>query len=361
MLQRIRILFICSTLDAKTGAGRLNSEIIQALEDNFNIEKVTVTEKSGSGNFEILPGNRKSPVQLYRMVAAIKKLSKECDIVHALDGWPYGFYGALTGKPLIITALGTYAASPLDMFPTNILVKYSYKKARALACLSRYTASRIIAKIPEIKDKIFIINPGVNLDKFAGSAVKKENYILSVGAAKKRKGYHISIPAFALAKQKFPDLKYKIVCGSDNNWLQKLRLTAKEHGVKDEVEFIRGITDDELVTLYRKAKLFILTSVNEGYNFEGFGLVFLEAATAGLPVVGTKNNGIEDAVRDGYNGILVKQDNIQETADAIVKILSDPAAYDVMARNSIFWAEQHTWRKATEQYIKIYEKAQKNN
>ena len=76
-----------------------------------------------------------------------------------------------------------------------------------------------------------------------------------------------------------------------------------------DIEFFNRLSDEALSDLYRRAKLFILTSINEDHHFEGFGLVFLEAAAAALPVIGTFGNGIEDAVKDCYNGFLVPQNN----------------------------------------------------
>ncbi len=73
--------------------------------------------------------------------------------------------------------------------------------------------------------------------------------------------------------------------------------------IKD-IEFLTGVSDEELSCLYQSTRVFILTSVNQGRQIEGSGLVFLEAAAAGLPVIGTTGNGIEDAVKEGYNGIL---------------------------------------------------------
>lgn len=362
MRQRIKVLFLCSTLDAKTGSGRFNSELIKTLESNFGLEKIVVTEKRGGGGSEILPDNRKNPIQLFHSLTAIKKLSTECGLIHVLDGWPNGFYGSATGKPLVITLIGTYAVAPLFKFPSNFLLKHAYVKAKALVGISKYTAGRVAEKLPHLSKKITVINPGIDQHKFTPSSAKKENFILSVGALKKRKGYHISIPAFAMAREKLPDLRYRIVGSiSNKKYFDYIKQVAKDNGVLDAVDFISNVSDDKLVNFYQEAKLFILTSVNEGYNFEGFGLVFLEAAAAGLPVIGTENNGIEDAIWNGYNGLLVPQNSIKETADAIVEILSNPKLSEKMSSAGLNWAKNHLWANTASQYIKIYEQILEKN
>jgi glycosyltransferase involved in cell wall biosynthesis len=106
---------------------------------------------------------------------------------------------------------------------------------------------------------------------------------------------------------------------------------------------------------YLSSSLFLLPSVNEGDHVEGFGLVFLEAAAAGLPVVGTLNNGIADAVSNGYNGILVPQENPEATAKAICEILKDENRWQVMSSAGISWAGQNDLQKSVEKYVHLYQ------
>ena len=91
---------------------------------------------------------------------------------------------------------------------------------------------------------------------------------------------------------------------------------------------------------------------------EGFGIVFLEAAIFGLPVVGTKNCGIDDAARDAENGILVAEDDVAGFTRAIVAILSDPEKKKRMGERSLQLAKESDWDKRTEEYKKMYAEMQ---
>ncbi len=157
-------------------------------------------------------------------------------------------------------------------------------------------------------------------------------------------------------------MKYKIV-GSQKDvvYFKHLKDLASENGVAGDIEFLNGLSDEALSDLYRRAKLFVLTSVNKNHHFEGFGLVFLEAAAAALPVIGTLGNGIEDAVRDHYNGLLVPQNDSQKTADAIIKILSDDILKLNLRKNSIEWVKNFDWKKIITSYIEIYNAYTKHN
>ena len=137
---------------------------------------------------------------------------------------------------------------------------------------------------------------------------------------------------------------------------QELKNLAQKYRVAEDIDFVSGISDEELRNLYRKAKVFILTPINYQHYFEGFGLVFLEAAAFGLPIVGTLNNGTEDAVRNGYNGILVPQNNIMRTARAMSQLLQDVARWEVMSKGSLAWASEHDYNKMIAQYIDLYKK-----
>jgi len=104
-----------------------------------------------------------------------------------------------------------------------------------------------------------------------------------------------------------------------------------------------------------------IINIVKSQGFEGFGLVFLEAAAAGLPVIGTLGNGIEDAVKDYYNGLLVPQNDSQKTADAIIKILSDDILGLNLRKNSIEWVKNFDWKKIITSYIEIYNAYVKHN
>jgi glycosyltransferase involved in cell wall biosynthesis len=100
--------------------------------------------------------------------------------------------------------------------------------------------------------------------------------------------------------------------------------------------------------------MFCLFSQNVNHDIEGFGLVFLEAAAAGLPVVGSKNCGIDDAVRDGENGLLVPTRDPHDFADAIIRILRGEQQKKAMAEKSLAFARSMSWEAKIQEYVTLY-------
>jgi glycosyltransferase involved in cell wall biosynthesis len=232
---------------------------------------------------------------------------------------------------------------------------FSYKKAETIICISNYTKKRVLEykKLKNIK----VIPNGVGkmFGKINGG--KKESIIMGLGGLKNRKGFHITLKALSLVKKQIPDIKYFIV-GNQNDleyfsFLKKIVLDLK---LEEDVISLGNANDDEVKKLYEKSKIFVLNPISDKYNFEGFGLVYLEANSYGLPVVGSYGNGGEDAIKNGYNGYLAKVNDVEDTAEKILQILEDEKLYRKMSKNAIEWSNSLKWRKVFKKYLNIYEK-----
>ena len=176
-----------------------------------------------------------------------------------------------------------------------------------------------------------------------------------MGALKSRKDYHVSIPAVAKVKEKYPDVKYYIVGDCSNkNYFNQLEELAKRYNIEKNIFFEENINEKELIELYGQADIFLLTPVNVNNHFEGFGLVYLEANACGLPVIGSFNCGAEDIIKDNYNGLLVPQSDIENTAKAILKLLDNPNFARELGENGKKVAKRMSWDKTVSQYLKVY-------
>lgn len=350
----MKICFLTHNLDPFGGWGRFSDDLIFGVKAS-GIETVVLTERNDGG--DSLPVLSRG-ASLLSAVSAARRYIQKCDIIHALDGYPYGVIANLanTGlkKKLVITAVGTYAVAPFYDWRYSFLLKRAYRAADRVISISSFTQTEIGRKVR--LHNTLVINPGVNLEHFTQKREESnEQYIISVGALKYRKGHHVSIPAFALARREIKNLKYIIVGDQgDAAYYSLLRRLVKENNVERDVIFLEKISDDKLAGLYRSARLFILTSVNHNHRFEGFGLVFLEAAASGLPVLGTTGNGIEDSVNTGANGYLVPQNDINEAARQIVNIIQNKNEWQRMSEQSYQWAKHHDQRKSVLRYIDEY-------
>lgn len=350
----MKIVYLTNNIDPKNGWGRYAADLILGVK---KLGHEVVILKEIDDGLEGVVLSKRGP-GMFLSALKIRTFLKRCDVVHALDGYPYGIIAALANiglnKKLIISGVGTYSVEPLYNPRISPLLSWAYKKADHVPCISSYTKNQILKKIK--LNNTSVINLGIDLAKFSRVCQNsQEKFLISVGALKFRKGYHISIPAFALSKKKISNLRYKIVGRQEDKiFFAHLKDLTRKYGIEKDVDFLTNISDQELGDLYSQAKLFLLTSVNQGHHFEGFGLVFLEAAAAGLPVVGTSGNGIEDAVKDGYNGLLIPQNDMERTADAIGNILSEPKKWQKMSQESYKWAREHDISLVINQYLSLY-------
>ncbi len=350
----MKIGFLVKTVNPKNGAGRYASDIIEGLRVKGHTVIVLKEEDDGYEGEVVL----KRGIQIFSGVRGLAKKLEDCDVIHAIDGYPYGIIGWLINrklqKKLVISALGTYAVAPLYRWQTAFMLKQAYKKAHRVIAISTLTKNKILEKIT--LSNIVVVNPGIKIEKHSESRELDEQYILGVGALKERKGYHIALSAFAEIAQEFPELRYKIVADPDRAYKVILEAFLKDRGLFDRVDFLSFIPEESLADLYEKASIFVLTPINTTDNhFEGFGIVYLEAASYGLPVIGTLGSGGEDAIQDGVNGILVQQGDVKETAEAMRKILLDVGVRNAMIEKSFGWAQCNTVEMEVNAVLKVYQ------
>jgi phosphatidylinositol alpha-1,6-mannosyltransferase len=340
----MKICLLAGKSDIRGGSTRHINDIVEGLRARgHTVEILTYT------------GN---PLRYFKVV---RQHARMVDIVHAIDLNPRGFIGYLatrfTKARFVISVIGTYAVSPLYSRKTAWLARIIYSKSDAILSISSFTKKEIEKLVPGVR--IQVITPGIDLSNFRDVNKVHSNkgpYLLSVGSIKKRKGYDIALQAFIRIKREFPDLRYVIVGAhiDEPKFVEKLQQMTRESGVEGSVDFVKDISDAELCEYYQNAELFMLTSVNEGTHFEGFGIVFLEAAAYGLPSIGTSGNGIEDAVDDGKTAILVPQRDVEKTADAIRSILTNRSMRETMSENARKFAIAHDRLALAARYEDVY-------
>ena len=363
----MKICFLTNELSFKHGWGRYSISLIKGLyargyEPLVLVEKASEEDNlKGVESYKLLSSQRSDlfkPFFILKDYFKIKKITQDCQIIHSLIE-PYAPLATLLAKdkPLFITAHGTYAPLLFDKLLAGYLTKKSFKKANKVFCVSKFTQKEILKKI-DLKNTL-VINNGVDYNEWQidnPPPLLKEKMILGVGALKPRKGYHVSIPAMAIVKKKYPDLKYYLVGDqSSKDYFNQLKELVKKHDLENNVIFLEKISDKHLIKLYHQTDLFLLTSINIDKSFEGFGLVYLEANACGKPAIGTYGCGAEEAIIDGFNGLLVPQNDIEKTGQAILNILDNPILAEELSRNGLKQAQKMDWSNIVEQYIKKYD------
>jgi len=271
-------------------------------------------------------------------------LRHKIDIIYMLVWWPGGLATYLTSKilgiPYILHAHGLEFIDCKKTWLDKIkygLFRNRYKSLilrnakRIIAC-SHFTKN-IVIKLGAIEDNVNIIFNGVDIDMFkpgldsakiiARHKLEGKKIILTVSRLKRYKGHETVINLMPALLRRIPDVVYLIIGpGPGREFLMSL---VEKLNLQNKVIFI-GRVSDSLPRYYNACNLYIMLTkewLDKG-EFEGFGLVFLEANSCGKPVIGAKTGGIPDAIIDGKTGYLVDPNNNQEIIDKISLILENP-------------------------------------
>ncbi len=157
--------------------------------------------------------------------------------------------------------------------------------------------------------------------------------LLGVGRLIKRKGFDLVLDSLAYLKKDYGNLFFILV--GDGPERQNLMDKARALGVSDKFIHLTGVDDQKKSVLYSLCDIFVMPNRTlGGRDWEGFGIVFLEAALAGKPVVGGNNGGVTDAVVHQETGLLVETDNHQQVTQAIQRLLLDPGLRSKMGDNA---------------------------
>jgi glycosyltransferase involved in cell wall biosynthesis len=183
------------------------------------------------------------------------------------------------------------------------------------------------------------------VEPIAVRASRDTRVVLSVGSLSKSvayKGFDVVIRALPKVLEAVPNVLYVIVGDGDNK--ENLKGLAAEIGVGDRVDFAGEVSDAELAAYYRACDIFVLPSrtvQRNGYwEGEGFGFVYIEAALAGKPVIGSRDGGAGEAVLGGTTGLLVDPTSASEVSDALVRLLRNRQLAEEMGWEGRKWAER---------------------
>jgi len=262
------------------------------------------------------------------------------------------FFQAFRPQRLVLTFHGSeilkFSRSPLRRWLAGRLIRH----ATRVSTLTNYTQELLLASFPEAAEKIFL-TPGALRTDFVVVPPKPARpagkiIVLTVGRLHPRKGQLLTLRALqALAPEVRARLEYWIVGGqSKGRYGATLRAAAAESDLT--VNFLGNLPDDELAEIYDRADIFAMTSVNLDHSVEGFGLVYLEAAAHGLPVVAHNVGGVAEAVRDGITGLLVPAHRPAQLAAAFERLIHDEELRRSMGDAGREWAGRNCWKQSAE-------------
>ncbi|MFH9005494.1 glycosyltransferase family 4 protein [Streptomyces afghaniensis] len=229
----------------------------------------------------------------------------------------------------------------------------------SITYLGGYTRARIAAAVgPEAAARMRRLAPGVDADVFQGSeeaaARVRARYglgdrpvVLCAARLVPRKGQDALIRALRLVRRRVPGAVLLLV--GDGPHARALRRLTAEQGLAGAVVFAGGHPHEEMPGFYAAAQVFAMPcrTRRAGMEVEGLGIVFLEAAAAGLPVVVGDSGGAPDTVRDGETGFVVDGRDVGALAARLTVLLDDAELARDMGRKGRAWVRgEWGWDRA---------------
>ncbi|MEO6941774.1 MAG: glycosyltransferase, partial [Terrimesophilobacter sp.] len=135
----------------------------------------------------------------------------------------------------------------------------------------------------------------------------------------------------------------------DEDYVRRIRSLADELGVGEDVRFVGAMSREALARLLSIASLTLLTS-----HSETFGLVALESAASGTPVVGFRGSGMVESIAEGESGIFVDTRDPDDWAAAISALLEDPRSLARMSGSARDHALGYTWAASATALLSVY-------
>jgi len=358
---------ILSALPTVTsGWGRYSHDLVTALAKH-GVQVTLLTSTDAPTNIALpvtayhrvlppcIPLPRAAGLRMLLARLNVAQLTASCQVIHA-TAEPYAI-SAPPNKPLVVTAHGTYIPKTLHWRFVGGHYRHAYQRA-AIISVSSYTERQVRTALPTLRP--IVIPNGVDAQRYQQAVPlpsKQGPTLLAVGALKARKGFHILAQAMKAIRQSIPDARAVFIGDdSDADYRQQIVDILERDGTADAVTITGRLSDEALLGWYQAADVFALPALNVDGKFEGFGLVYLEASAAGVPVIGTLDCGAEDAIRDGETGYLVPQNDPAAVANAAIRLLRGASLRERMGVAGRAFANQHTWDHIAAQVIDLYQR-----
>ncbi|AEN12666.1 MULTISPECIES: glycosyltransferase family 4 protein [unclassified Streptomyces] len=221
-------------------------------------------------------------------------------------------------------------------------------RAPVAAALGPDAARRMARLVPGVDSEVFR-TPAPGGREAPGSVrathgLRGRPVILCAARLVPRKGQDTLIRALPLVRDAVPDAV--LLLAGDGPYGRSLRRLARSTGCEDAVVLAGGRPHTAMPAYFAAADVFAMPcrTRRRGLEVEGLGIVFLEAAAAGLPVVAGDSGGAPDAVRDGESGHVVDGRDVGAVAARLVELLGDPACAAAMGEKGRAWVqEEWTW------------------
>jgi len=256
---------------------------------------------------------------------------------HASLGQVQRFVPAWWRRPYVVFVHGVEVWS--GMTPT---LRDTIGRATLRIANSAFTAQRLTRAHPELGDVAvcpLALDPA--RQAWADIAPRQLRFgphavllVARMVSSERYKGHDALLEAWSSVLTAIPDA-HLVFCGEGDD-VQRLKAKAASLGIGCSVTFTGFVSDEGLDALYQQVALFAMPS-----RGEGFGLVYLEAMSRGLPCIGSVHDAAGEVIQDGVTGRLVDQSDREQLAGSIIRILADDGVRRAMGARGRERLEKH--------------------
>ena len=250
------------------------------------------------------------------------------------EGFAAWLMKRLFGVPFVVFVHGEETRTSASSREFTWMTRRVFAAARLLVANSENTAQVLCTEWAIPRDHVRVLNPGVDAQRFCPAprdAADRDQLgwgarpvLLTVGRLQVRKGHDMLIRALPAIRTHVPDVLYAVI--GDGEERPRLEALARELGVEGHVRFHGDPDDAVLIRGYRQCDVFVLPNREVDGDFEGFGMVLLEAQACGKPVIAGASGGTREALIDGVTGRVLDCTTPDELGRVIPEWLRDPAA-----------------------------------
>ena len=353
-------------------------EVLTATRLTFNAEQVGATKPSVNSCESISVKRILAPVHtisfnskcwrsIFENVLKVRRsLSRKSTSIHCKAYFPEGLVGALAKRSsdkvskLIVYAHGEEINVAKSSRLLRLIAKWVYDSADLVIANSRNTERMVQSLVGAAT--ITVIHPGVDVARVQSAGERRSQVrskyswsedsfvVLTIARLEPRKNVVRVIDALHRLREEGETIRYVVVGRGEA--LPAIQAKIKEHGAQDWVTLIEHVTEYEKFELLNAADVFVMASISHGLMVEGFGIVFLEAAAAGLLSVSGNDGGQCEAVLNGVTGFNVDGNSTDEIRGGIIKILRDRDNAFMMQAQAKAWAEHNDWSEVVAKTIR---------
>jgi len=228
-----------------------------------------------------------------------------------------------TGAPFSFTG---HAKDIFQLVPPELL-RAKMAEARFAVAVSEHGREHLCrAAREEDHAKVVVVRNGVDRARFAPRQAEPEGepVALAVSRLVEKKGLDTLIDACAVLSGRHRPIRLRVV--GEGSLRERVQEQVRQAGLSDRVELVGSVEHGSIRAEYERAAVFVLPCrrTRKG-DQDGLPVAIVEALSVGVPVITTPISGIPEVIVDGRSGVLVPPDDPERLADAIERVLSDPA------------------------------------